>query len=124
MAISNEAPTVHLLLKLTGLACLAALVILSLLPQKPQSGLQNGQLEHIIAYMGTAGLLGVTHRAPQTRVAVVGLLVTLAIVLEAAQILLPGREAKLLDVAAGAAGACIGMLIIAHADRLSRRRPL
>jgi hypothetical protein len=47
------------LFRVAGLACTVALIILSLVTgaERPHTGLP-GQIEHIIAYCGTAGLLG------------------------------------------------------------------
>lgn len=112
------------LLWAAGWLCLALVVVLSLLPHKPRSGIPNGQLEHVIAYVGTAALLGLRYRALRSRIAIGGLLVALAAVLEIAQGLLPGRHAQVIDFAASAGGAAIGLALALMADRFrGRRRP-
>ncbi|MGX7705894.1 hypothetical protein [Methylobacterium sp. Gmos1] len=103
---------------LAGLACLPVLVWLSWIPKdwELRTG-AAGQLEHLAAYAGTAGLLGLGFpRAPARRLALgLGLLAGL---LEIGQIWVPGRTAQFVDFAASAGGALLGL---AAAGLLNRR---
>jgi VanZ family protein len=105
-------------LKIAGWLCAIAIVVLSLLPQKPQLSVENGQLEHVIAYLGTAALLGACYRTPANRRALLLILLAAPVVLETAQLLFPGRHAQLIDVAAGIAGTGIGLIVAAVVDRM------
>lgn len=104
---------------MAGLACLPVLVWLSWIPKdwELRTG-AVGQLEHLAAYAGTAGLLGLGFpRAPAWRL-VLGLGL-LAGILEIGQIWVPGRTAQVIDFAASAGGALLGL---AAARTLAGRR--
>lgn len=104
---------------LAGLACLPVLVWLSWIPKdwEMRTG-AAGQLEHLVAYAGTAGLLGLGFsRGPAWRLALA--LGLLAGILEAGQIWVPGRTAQVIDFAASAGGALLGL---AAARTLAGRR--
>ncbi|WP_204165403.1 hypothetical protein [Methylobacterium sp. 17Sr1-1] len=104
---------------LAGLACLPVLVWLSWIPKdwELRTG-AAGQLEHLVAYAGTAGLLGLGFpRGPAWRLALA--LVLLAGILEIGQIWVPGRTAQVIDFAASAGGALLGL---AAARTLAGRR--
>jgi VanZ family protein len=107
------------LLRAAGWACIAALIILSLVPggERPHTGLP-GQIEHVIAYCGTAAVLGLGYSTTKARFGLVGMLALLAVVLEMAQQWIPGRHSQFIDFAASSAGACLGMLAVAAVDRL------
>ncbi|AWN50303.1 hypothetical protein DK419_27895 [Methylobacterium terrae] len=69
-----------------------------------------GQIEHFVAYAGTAGLLGLGFaHAPTRRLGLA--LVGLAGVLEIGQIWVPGRTAQAIDFAASAGGALAGLAV-------------
>ena len=116
-------PTASALLRAAGWLCLALVVVLSLLPHKPHSGIPNGQAEHVIAYLGTAALLGLRYRALTSRIAFGALLVLIAGVLEIAQALLPGRAAQFVDFAASAGGTALGLGMALLADRFRGPTP-
>ena len=106
---------------LAGLACLPVLVWLSWIPKdwEMRTG-AAGQLEHLVAYAGTAGLLGLGFpRGPAWRLALALALVLLAGILEIGQIWVPGRTAQVVDFAASAGGALLGL---AAARSLAGRR--
>jgi hypothetical protein len=94
---------------MAGLACLPVLVWLSWIPKdwELRTG-AAGQLEHFIAYAGTAGLLGLGFpRGPAWRLGLA--LGLLAGILEIGQIWVPGRTAQVIDFAASAGGALLGL---------------
>ena len=102
-----------------GWACVAVLIVLSLVPgnERPQTGLPSGQIEHFIAYCGTATLLGLGYPTSKARFGMVAMLAALAASLEMTQQWLPDRHSQFIDFAASAAGACLGMLAVAVVDR-------
>ncbi|TNC15034.1 hypothetical protein FF100_05565 [Methylobacterium terricola] len=92
-----------------GLACLPVLVWLSWIPKawETRTG-AAGQSEHLVAYAGTAVLLGLGYsRVPAWRLGLS--LILLAAVLEFGQLQVPGRTAQVVDFAASAGGALIGL---------------
>ncbi|AWB23532.1 hypothetical protein DA075_23720 [Methylobacterium currus] len=96
---------------MAGLACLPVLVWLSWIPKDWELRTGTvGQLEHLVAYAGTAGLLGLGFpRLPAWRL---GLALTLlAGILEVGQIWVPGRTAQAIDFAASAGGALLGLAV-------------
>jgi VanZ family protein len=106
------------LIRAVGWACVVALVILSLVPggERPHTGLP-GQIEHVIAYCGTAAVLGLGYPTAKARFGLVVMFAVLAVVLEMAQLWIPGRHSQFIDFAASSAGACIGMLAVSVVDR-------
>jgi hypothetical protein len=71
------------------------IVVLSLAPgsERPQSALGlPGQYEHLLAYMLTAGALGLPYRKATSRAALLTLLVICAALLETAQILVRAEQ--------------------------------
>jgi VanZ family protein len=103
-----------------GWACVAAIVVLSLVPgyARPDTGLPR-EIDHIIAYCGTAGLLGLRYPTAKSRFGTIAMLVLLAAVLEVAQLWGPGRDSQLIGFATSSAGACLGMLAAVVVDRLA-----
>jgi VanZ family protein len=103
-----------------GLACMAAIVVLSLLPgsDRPHTGLPSGQIEHTFAYFGTAVFLALGFRATKGRVAAISLLVGLAAVLEVIQRLIPARHSQFIDWLASSFGAGTGVLAVILIERL------
>jgi hypothetical protein len=105
-----------------------AIVVLSLLPAKPHSGVSNGQLEHALAYLAAGWLAGLSVQHRKQRVGTFFLLLGLAGLLELTQLLLSGRHAQWLDFLAGASAAAAGVTLSsglagrlhAGAARLSR----
>jgi hypothetical protein len=94
-------------------AGLAAIVVLSLVPgwERPRYALgMSGLFEHFIAYMLTAGALGLGYRKTTIRGALFALLVACAALLETAQIWIPSRTARLIDFGASSIGAGLGLL--------------
>jgi VanZ family protein len=102
-----------------GLACVAAIVVLSLLPgdERPHTG-ASGQIEHAAAYFGTAVFLAAGFRTVRDRIATLSLLVGLAAVLELIQRLIPGRHSQLIDWFASSSGAGFGVSAVLLFERL------
>jgi hypothetical protein len=93
----------------TGLACLPVLVWLSWIPKdwETRTG-AAGQIEHLVAYAGTALLLGFGFpRVPAWRLGLA--LGALAAVMEIGQVWVPGRTAQVVDFAASTGGALAGL---------------
>jgi VanZ family protein len=102
-----------------GLACVAAIIVLSLLPgdERPHTG-ASGQIEHAIAYFGTAVFLALGFRTLRGRVAAIALLIGLAAVLEVIQRLIPGRHSQFIDWFASSSGAGFGLFAVFLMERL------
>jgi hypothetical protein len=106
-----------LLFRTVGWACIVVIVVVSLVPgdTRPDTGLP-GQIDHIISYCGTAGLLGLGYPAAKSRFGTIVMLTSLAATLELAQRWIPGRHPQFIDFAASVVGACLGMLgaVVVH----------
>jgi VanZ family protein len=91
-----------------GGACVLALVWLSWIPRawEIRTGLA-GQIEHAVAYAGTALILSFAPVRPGRLFAALALL---ACVLEVGQIWVPGRTAQVIDALASIGGAALGVL--------------
>ena len=109
-----------LLFRMVGWACIVAIVVVSLVPgdARPDTGLP-GQIDHIIAYCGTAGLLGLGHPAAKLRFGMIVMLISLAATLEVAQRWIPGRHPQFIDFAASVAGTCLGMFAAMVVHRIA-----
>jgi len=97
------------------------IVVLSLIPgwARPQNVLGlPGEYEHLLAYMLTAGTLGLAYRKATIRILLLTLLVVCAALLEIAQIWVPGRTSQLIDFGASSIGASGGLLTAAVIDLL------
>ena len=107
-----------------GWACVVAIVVVSLVPgdARPDTGLP-GQIDHIIAYCGAAGLLGLGYPATKSRFGTIVMLISLAATLEVAQRWIPGRHPQFIDFAASVAGTSLGMLaaMVVHRIALCHR---
>lgn len=109
--------TARIALPVLAVACLVAPVLAA------ESGTNMpGQIEHVVAYLGTAFI---AWRPTMVRSVAVPLL-TLAAVLEAGQLIVPGRTAQLVDFGARSLGVLIGIalavLLRPHAPSSRRRR--
>jgi VanZ family protein len=97
----------------------AAIIVLSLLPGDLRPNIhpfEITQFEHVSAYIvtGAALALGYADLGPRFRSqCLIGLfLMILAAILEASQIWIPGRHARVIDWAAGAFGGWVGIGIV------------
>ncbi|MBS9476171.1 hypothetical protein [Ancylobacter radicis] len=110
---------IETLARLSALACLIALPLLSLLPADVVERTSAGKnLEHAIAYAGTGLLLTLGIASPRHRLIATLLLIALAGALETAQGFTPTRNAELAQFAAGAVGAALGLIAGSLARRL------
>ena len=98
-------------LRVIGWGCIGLLVWLSWIPRDWETRTSlPGQIEHAIAYCGTAILITLGYvRMPWWRVTVP--LVVLAGILEIGQLWVPGRSSQLIDFMASGFGALAGSLI-------------
>jgi len=100
-------------LRAAFIACLIVAAILALLPADlMRRTALGGHAEHVIAYLGTAILMGLAFpRGPRLTVQCV-LLTMYASALEAGQLYSPGRHASFQDLAFSSAGVVIGGLAL------------
>jgi len=91
-----------------GWISVATIAVLSLVPgsERPHV-LATGQLEHFAAYAGTAALLAAGYNAKGQLIGISVLLPVYAACLETLQILVPGRNAQVIDAAASTIGSWI-----------------
>ena len=108
------------LFRAVGWACVVVIVVVSLVPgdARPDTGIP-GQIDHIIAYCGTASLLGLGYPAAKSRFGMIVMLISLAATLEVAQRWIPGRHPQFIDFAASVAGTCLGMLAAMVVHRIA-----
>jgi hypothetical protein len=100
---------------------LAVIVVLSLVPgrARPHNALGlPGEYEHLLAYMLTAGALGLAYQKATIRAALLTLLVICAAFLEIGQIWVPGRTGQLIDFGASSIGVGGGLLAAAVINHL------
>jgi VanZ family protein len=76
------------------------------------------QLEHDLAYFGTALFLTMGFRTTRNRVATISLLVGLAAVMELIQRMVPGRHSQFIDWFASSSGAGVGVFAIILLERV------
>jgi VanZ family protein len=102
-----------ILRSVTFLGCIIALATLAWLPANAMTRTTlGGQAEHVVAYLGTTIVMGLTFpTSPRLAVQSV-LLIGYAVILEVGQLHAPGRHASLDDFAFSAAGVAIGGLCL------------
>jgi VanZ family protein len=98
-------------LRLGAWFCVGLIACLSLIPAKLliRTG-APGQVEHVIAYFGTAVLLSLAY--PGKWMAIIVALMAYGGLLEAAQTLIPGRHGHLIDAFASGSGALLGAVAV------------
>jgi VanZ family protein len=101
-----------------GSACVVLLIVLSVLPgdERPHTG-SPGQLEHAVAYFGTAVFLAMGYPTVTGRAAVIGRLRGVAAALEMIQLLIPGRHSQFIDWFASSFGAGFGVVSVILVER-------
>ena len=112
--------TIIKLCRVSTWCCVVLLAVLSLLPAQDmvRSGMP-GQVEHLIAYSGSAIVATAGYQQSQGAFRIIGLLCIYAAILEVLQHLSPGRHPSIGDFAASALGALAGGLGIFLVSRLS-----
>ena len=97
------------LARLAGWLAVVVISILSLVPGilRPHIGAPP-KLEHVAAYLITAGLLSLGYRSPRQLAIIAVTLSLYSGLLEIGQIFVPGRSAAVSDFLASSAGAFIG----------------
>ncbi len=103
------------LLRAIAWSGVAGIVVLSLLPGQVRPDLhpfQVTQLEHLGAYFVTGAVLSLAYTERRLHILIGMFLATLAAVLEISQLLIPGRQARMLDWIAGTVGAWAGVVLI------------
>jgi VanZ family protein len=111
--------TARRLFRVIAWACVAAIVVLSLVSPslRPVTKLPHN-LEHLAIFAITGFTLGLGYPGRLTRH--VALLVVFAGVIELAQFVTPGRHPRLIDFVVDAASACAGAVLAAL---IARARP-
>jgi VanZ family protein len=105
------------------IGCAIALAILAWTPAHAMTRTSlGGHTEHLVAYLGTAMVLGLTSRTAPQLAAQCLLLMGYAAVLESGQVLAPGRHASLRDFAFSAGGVLLGGAVVWMARRCWPRR--
>ncbi len=103
------------------LSLLGAVIVLSLLPGEAMPGTPvSDAVEHWLAYLLLAALPVATAIRPWVASAAMGLLIPLGLVLEIAQLAIPGRAFEWRDAAANAVGV-LGGVLTGWVVRLLRR---
>jgi VanZ family protein len=110
-------------LRCLGWLSVATIALLSLVPgsERPHV-LATGQLEHFVAYAGTATLLAAGYTAKEQLIGISVLLPVYAACLETLQIFIPGRNAQIIDAAAGTIGSWIGIVLMMSVHYWFRER--
>jgi VanZ family protein len=102
-----------ILRRVAALGCIIALPILAWLPANTMTRTSlGGQVEHLIAYLGTTIVVGLTFQTSPRPAAQSVLLIGYAAILEIGQLYASGRYASFDDFAFSAAGVAIGGLCL------------
>jgi VanZ family protein len=119
----NSVKKGDLALWLTGWVFVAVVIMLSLVPggYRPHLEGVTNEFEHVIAYAGTAGAFTLVNPGIRKATIIVFSLTALGTLLEIAQLMVPGRNASLRDIAADAVGALIGVGLAALVRRIFLR---
>jgi VanZ family protein len=109
------------LFKAIGWLLVLAIVMLSVVPpsERPVTGAPSN-LEHLGVYLLTGIAFGIGYCERPARVGLA--LVVFSGLIEAVQVWVPGRHARLSDFLVDGAAACAGVAACAIAERLRRRR--
>jgi VanZ family protein len=104
------------------IGCVIALAILAWAPAHAVTRTTlGGHAEHLIAYLGTAIVMGLASRTTSHLAAQCFLLVGYAAILEAGQLYAEGRHASFRDFGFSAGGVLIGVALVWIARTLSTR---
>jgi VanZ family protein len=107
-------PLVLIFFRILTWCCVVLLAVLSLLPAEEmmRTGLP-GQLEHFVAYAGSAAIAVAGYGLSRSRMRIIGYFWVYAGILEYLQYFSPGRHPSIEDFAASALGALCGGLAVA-----------
>ncbi|MPZ36364.1 MAG: hypothetical protein GEV13_36365 [Rhodospirillales bacterium] len=109
---SIETP-IPLLWKAAFIGCVIALATLAWLPANAMTRTTlGGHAEHLIAYLGTAMVMGLANRTTPWLIAQTLLLIGYAAILEAGQLYAIGRQASFQDFAFSSGGVLIGAALV------------
>jgi VanZ family protein len=113
------------LFRLAAWACLVLLAVLSWLPAEEmiRTGI-NGQIEHVMAYLGTMLLVGAAYGLRLGLFRLAAMLVAYAGVLELGQSFSPGRHSSAFDFAASSCGVIAGAVVFQLAYAVFRDTPI
>jgi VanZ family protein len=130
-AANNTVPTLHRLLidmplstlgKAALIGCVIALAILAWAPAHAMTRTSlGGHAEHLVAYLGTAMVVGLTSRTGSQLAVQCLLLIGYAAILECGQLYAAGRHASFQDFGFSAAGVLMGGLVVWTARRWRAR---
>ena len=102
-----------ILRSVTFLGCIIDLATLAWLPANAMTRTPlGGQVEHVVAYLGTTIVMGLTFPTSPRLAVQRALLIGYAAILEVGQLHTPGRHAAFDDFAFSAAGVAIGSLCL------------
>jgi VanZ family protein len=102
-----------MLWKAAFIGCVIVLPALAWLPVNAMTRTSlGGHMEHLIAYLGAATVMGFATRATRRLVAQCLLLIGYAAILEAGQVYATGRQASLQDFAYSSSGVLIGAMLV------------
>jgi VanZ family protein len=97
-------------------AFIGCVIVLAALAWLPANGMTRtslgGHAEHLIAYLGTATVMGFVTRTMRRLVVQCLLLIGYAAILEAGQLYAIGRQASLQDFAFSSSGVLIGAMLV------------
>lgn len=114
-----------ILRRVAFLGCITALATLAWLPASTLTRTAlGGQVEHVIAYLGTTIVMGMAYPAHPRLAAHSALLIGYAAILEVGQLGASGRHASFDDFAFSAAGVAMGSLCLWIARAWPRVRPV
>lgn len=96
------------------------IAVLSLLPRPVGvgSGFGAPELDHLFAYLVTAGVLALGHMRTRSRLVVCILLIGFGGLMELGQAAIPGRDAGIGDFLVNAFGVGVGLVTAMHFDRM------
>lgn len=118
--------TVRRLSRLAGWACVITIAVLSLLPRPVGVGSEFGapELDHLFAYLVTAGAFALGQMRTRSRIVVCLLLIGFGGCMELGQAAIPGRDGSIGDFLVNALGVGMGLMTAVLFDRrvLSRQR--
>jgi hypothetical protein len=119
--LQDLSPMVIWFFKIAAWACVILIALLSLVPGEARPhAVSSGQLEHIVAYAGTAALFATAYPKNWQTFLICVLLPSYSVGFEILQTLVPGRSPQLLDMMASSAGCWAGVTALVCTRSLLR----